>query len=70
MSQWPNPGNYEDSDSLRNLYSEVLQADHELKQLVDEMPRFFKPGKHLISEIPVYMPQQSSVISLSSAHKV
>jgi hypothetical protein len=63
-------GHPENSDEMRNLYSEVLQADRELKQLIDEMPRFFKPGNGVVSELPTYITQISSVLSLSYAHKV
>ncbi|KAJ5110658.1 C6 transcription factor [Penicillium argentinense] len=59
----------ENSDKMGNLYSEVLQADRELKQLIDKMPRFFKPGNEVVSELPTYITQISSVLSLSYAHK-
>lgn len=63
-------GSGHSSDDLRNLYSEVLQADRELKQLVEEMPRFFRLKENYDDETPRNIIQQTRILSISIAHKV
>ncbi|CAI7589308.1 unnamed protein product [Penicillium pancosmium] len=63
-------GSGHSSDDLRNLYSEVLQADRELKQLVEEMPRFFRLKENYDDETPRNIIQQTRILSISIAHKI
>lgn len=70
MCQRTKPGDGRNSDDLRNLYSEVLQADRELKQLVDGMPCFFRSKENHSGETPTNMVQQGRILSISIAHKV
>lgn len=59
-------------DVLRNLYSEVLQADRELKQLVGGMPDFYRLKEDHDGETTtnIMIVQQKCVLSISIAHKV
>ncbi|KAJ5975113.1 C6 transcription factor [Penicillium waksmanii] len=70
MCKQTKSGSGHSGDDLRNLYSEVLQSDRELKQLVDGMPRFFRLKENLDGETPRNIVQQNRVLSISIAHKV
>lgn len=70
MCRQSNKHDSDDGRDRRSLYKEVLRADAELKQLVEEMPQFFKSDKHENSGIPEYIFQQGSILLLSIAHKV
>lgn len=59
-----------DENDRKRLYAEVLRADGELKNLVEEMPTFFKSNGHKTSGIPGYILQQRTILLLSIAHKV
>lgn len=60
----------ETENSIRELYSEVLQADHEMKQLITELPAFFRSEAVYTERAPENISQQRAVLFLSFAHKV
>ena len=60
---------YAVEDGLRKLYSEVLSADQELRQLLDNMPKFFT-SEASDMEFPVRLRYQQATIALTMAHKV
>ncbi|KAL3493328.1 hypothetical protein BJX62DRAFT_223981 [Aspergillus germanicus] len=64
-------------DGLRRLYSEVIQADRELRELMEKMPSFFRNDLSALSEYqhpnqhqhPAHIRHQHKVLSLALAHK-
>lgn len=60
----------ETRDGLRKLYDVVLQADSELKKLMNEIPAFFHITTANSNELPVHVQNQSRVLLLTLAHKV
>ena len=56
-------------DGLRKLYDEVISADSELKQMMQNLPMFFRPNSHEQNEVRS-LEQQKSVLQLALAHKV
>lgn len=60
----------ETGSSMRDLYSEVLQADREMKQLIAGLPEFFGLEAVYAPGTPAHVSQQRTVLFLSFAHKV
>ena len=56
-------------DGLRKLYTEVLNADQELRQLMDDLPRCFRNEASDL-ELPPHLGQQYATLQLTLAHKV
>ncbi|KAL4881910.1 hypothetical protein BJY04DRAFT_217976 [Aspergillus karnatakaensis] len=56
-------------DGLRKLYSEVLQADRELRELMDKMPTFYRSTPATPTGHPAHVQHQTQVLSLALAHK-
>lgn len=57
-------------DGLRKLYAEVIQADHDLRDIMERMPSFFQMTSQLTTGSPVHIKYQREVLSLALAHKV
>lgn len=56
--------------SMLDLYSEVLHADREMKQLIAGLPGFFRSGAAATPGTPPHITHQRAVLFLSFAHKV
>jgi hypothetical protein len=54
---------------LHKLYSEVIQSDREMRELMDKIPVFFK-NESGGRELPAHVRRQREVLSISFAHKV
>ncbi|KAL2823905.1 putative C6 transcription factor [Aspergillus cavernicola] len=67
MCQQGHPDGVE--DGLRKLYSEVIKADRELRQLMDKMPSFFRTAPEAPTMLPAHVRYQREVLSLALAHK-
>lgn len=63
-------GASESEEGLRELYSEALQADREMKELIRKMPAFLRDEHEDHENMPVYIKQQRAVLNLGFAHKV
>lgn len=59
----------ESQDGLRRLYDEVISADSELKQIMQNLPTFFRGDCHERNEAR-NVEQQKCVLQLAIAHKV
>ena len=57
-------------ENLHKLYSEVIEADRELRAIMSKMPAFLKGDGDSSSELPPHIEQQRAVLSLGLAHKV
>lgn len=57
-------------ESLHRLYSEVIEADRELRVMMSKMPAFLKSNGDGSSGLPTHIEQQRAVLSLGLAHKV
>jgi len=68
MCQQGHPNGVE--DGLRKLYSEVIQADRELRELMDKMPSFYRNTPDVPTGHPAHVQHQDKVLSLALAHKV
>jgi hypothetical protein len=68
MCQQGHPNQVE--DGLRKLYAEVIQADHDLRDIMERMPGFFKMSSESTTDVPVHIKYQREVLSLALAHKV
>ncbi|KAJ5279600.1 C6 transcription factor [Penicillium angulare] len=60
----------ENEESLRRLYSEVLQADQELRMLISKLPSFLKDETVPPQSFSVQIEQQTGLLYLGIAHKV
>ncbi|KAL2832317.1 putative C6 transcription factor [Aspergillus pseudoustus] len=67
MCQQGHPNGVE--DGLRKLYSEVLQADRELRELMNKMPSFYRNTPDAQTGHPAHVQHQGKVLSLALAHK-
>ncbi|KAL4951718.1 hypothetical protein BDW69DRAFT_201270 [Aspergillus filifer] len=60
-------------DGLRKLYSEVIRADQELRELMEKMPTFFRTDYHTSTvhqnQHPAHIRHQHRILSLALAHK-
>lgn len=56
--------------TMRDLYSDVLQADRQMKQLIAGTPAFFRSDAIASAGAPAHIFQQRAVLLLSFAHKV
>ena len=63
-------GACESEHGLRELYSEALQADREMKELIRKMPAFLRDDHEDHENKPVYIKQQRAILNLGFAHKV
>jgi hypothetical protein len=68
MCQQGHPNQVE--DGLRKLYAEVIQADHDLRDIMERMPSFFKMSSESTIGLPMHIKCQREVLSLALAHKV
>ena len=55
---------------MRDLYSEVLRADREMKQLIAGLPEFFGFEAVYTPMTPAHKSQQRAAFFLAFAHKV
>lgn len=60
----------ESREDFTNLYLETLQADRELKELIQMLPTFFRYESADLGDLPVYIKQQRAVLNLGLTHKV
>ncbi|KAL4889433.1 putative C6 transcription factor [Aspergillus ambiguus] len=67
MCQQGHPNQVE--DGLRKLYSEVIQADRDLRELMERMPSFFQMNSNPVTGLPAHVKYQREVLSLGLAHK-
>ncbi|KAL4971698.1 hypothetical protein BDW66DRAFT_164909 [Aspergillus desertorum] len=67
MCQQGHPNEVE--DGLRKLYSEIILADRELRELMDKMPSFYRDTSDDASGHPARIRHQHKVLSLALAHK-
>ncbi|KAL2816736.1 putative C6 transcription factor [Aspergillus granulosus] len=56
-------------DGLRKLYSEVIQADRELRELMNKMPSFYQSMPDAHTGHPAHVRHQHEVLLLALAHK-
>lgn len=63
-------GTCESENGLRELYSEALQADREMKELIRKMPAFLRDERGYHGNMPAYIKQQRAILNLGFAHKV
>lgn len=68
MFQQGHPNGVE--DGLRKLYSVVIQADQELRDLMNKLPSFFTNASDDHTGLPAHVRQQREVLSLALAHNV